>query len=543
MKVAIYTRVSTEDQAREGTSLEVQQESLLDFAHKSNHEVYKIYCDEGISGYVLERPQLQRLLNDAKNKKFDMVLVHKIDRFSRNLKNLLNLVDELEKCDVKVKSTTEFYDTSNSAGKMMFQQLGSFAEFERNKIKERVFPGMVKGVQNGNWQGSKFAPLGYSYDKGKKVLEIVPREETLVKFIYELYLSGLSTGQITQHLHEKGYESRTGKVFYTKYIRDILRNNIYTGKIVWNKYHYTEHNTKRVKNDQSKWVTGIGKHEAIISQKDFDAVQRKLENNRRGGVTRAISQCYILTGIIYCSNCKRRYYGINQSFGHEIIDGEKVKKKRRYYRCSAKSFTNKNCGNSYVIADILEEEILEIVKIAITPFINNGRKQLLLKSHLLLQENSDNLSKKLTEAKEKLKENLSIQERLSFLYAQKLLAIEAYKNQYIPLDNEINKLKMKIAEYDLQLAQKERSEEYEHLIKLIANRKLFDDKKDKLPDEDIKLLLKFIFKQVLVEDGKLKEFELYEPFQSSYKGDTILCQPIENKRVAKVSPYERTAAK
>ena len=318
MKVAIYTRVSTEDQAREGTSLEVQQEYLLDYAHKSKYEVHKLYCEDGVSGYILERPQLQRLLNDAKNKKFEMVLVHKIDRFSRNLKNLLNLVDELEKYDVKVKSVTEFYDTSNSAGKMMFQQLGSFAEFERNRIKERVFPGMVKGVQKGNWQGSKFAPLGYKYDKNKKILELVPREAKLVKLIFELYLSGLSTCQITQHLHKKGLESRIGNLFYTKYIRDILRNNIYTGKIVWNKYHYTEHNTKRVKNDPSKWVIGIGKHTTIISQKDFDSVQTKLDKNRRGGVVRSIAQCYILTGVIYCGKCKRRYYGINQSFGYEI---------------------------------------------------------------------------------------------------------------------------------------------------------------------------------------------------------------------------------
>ena len=196
-----------------------------------------------------------------------------------------------------------------------------------------------------------------------------------------------------------------------------------------------------------------------------------------------------------------------------------------------------------MIADILEEEVLEIVKIATTPFINNKRKQLLLKSHLLLNDNSDNLSKKLAETKEKLKNNIERQEKLSLLFTQNLLAIEAYKNQYIPLDNEITQLRMQVAGYDLQLAQKERSEEYEHLIKLIADRKIFDDEKDKLSNEEIKLLLKFIFKQIIIKDGKLRSFELYEPFHSSYKGDTILCQTLENKRVAKVSPYEHTAVR
>ena len=92
---------------------------------------------------------MKGLIRDAKEHKFDLVLVHKIDRLSRNLRDLLNLVDELSSCDVGLKSATEFFDTTTSAGKLMFQQLGSFAEFERNRIAERVFPGMMKGVQRG----------------------------------------------------------------------------------------------------------------------------------------------------------------------------------------------------------------------------------------------------------------------------------------------------------------------------------------------------------------------------------------------------------
>ncbi|MFH0831979.1 MAG: recombinase family protein, partial [archaeon] len=157
MKVALYTRVSTEDQAREGTSLEVQSEFLVSYAKREMNEIVEIYVDDGYSGYSMERPALRKLLADAKKKKFEMVLVHKIDRFSRNLRDLLNLVEELELLDISLKSATEAYDTSNSAGKMMFQQLGSFAEFERNRIKERVFPGMIKGVQRGNWQGARYS--------------------------------------------------------------------------------------------------------------------------------------------------------------------------------------------------------------------------------------------------------------------------------------------------------------------------------------------------------------------------------------------------
>ncbi len=95
MKVAIYLRVSTEDQVREGYSLEVQEEYLREYAKREQHQVYNMYKDEGISGYTKERPALIRLLRDAKDNKFGLVIVYKLDRFSRNLRDLLNIVDEL----------------------------------------------------------------------------------------------------------------------------------------------------------------------------------------------------------------------------------------------------------------------------------------------------------------------------------------------------------------------------------------------------------------------------------------------------------------
>ena len=138
MKLAIYTRVSTEDQAREGYSLDVQREYLESFAKPEGYEVFRVYCDDGTSAYSTRRPALQQLLADAKAKKFELVVVYKIDRFSRNLKDLLILVDELSSYGVGFKSATEPFDSTTSAGKLMFQQLGSFAEFEESRISAGV---------------------------------------------------------------------------------------------------------------------------------------------------------------------------------------------------------------------------------------------------------------------------------------------------------------------------------------------------------------------------------------------------------------------
>lgn len=145
MRVALYTRVSTEDQAREGFSLEVQRTYLLQYAKNFGWDVFcsmsgrDVYMDDGYSGGNMDRPALQRLLFDARNKQFDLVLVYKQDRLSRRLKDLLGLLEEIDSLGVGYKSATEPFDTTSSAGKMAIQMLGSCAEFERNRLVERVF--------------------------------------------------------------------------------------------------------------------------------------------------------------------------------------------------------------------------------------------------------------------------------------------------------------------------------------------------------------------------------------------------------------------
>ncbi|MBI5399158.1 tRNA (N6-isopentenyl adenosine(37)-C2)-methylthiotransferase MiaB [Candidatus Saganbacteria bacterium] len=179
--------------------------------------IYEVYTDEGISAGTTDRPALQKLFKDARQKKFDLVIVYKIDRLSRRLKDLIEIVDQLEVSGVGFKSATEPFDTTTSAGKLMFQQLGSFAEFERNRIAERVFPGMVKSVQSGNWHGSRNSPTGYTYNKKKRLLEINEREARIVRLVYKLYLEGKNTAQIAEYLNDSKREPRAGRYFIKTY--------------------------------------------------------------------------------------------------------------------------------------------------------------------------------------------------------------------------------------------------------------------------------------------------------------------------------------
>ena len=208
----------------------------------------------------------------------------------------------------------------------MFQQLGSFAEFERNRITERVFPGMLKGVQQGNWQGARYSPYGYRYNKANKLLEVDEQEAKVVKLIFEMCLAGKSIRFITENLTKKKYHNKKGNIFSTKLIGDILKNWIYTGKLVWNRHHYNKNqNTKKcyayVKNSSDKIIIAQGKHKALVAEEDYNIVQDKLKE-RRIEIKRKKSD-YPLSGILYCAKCNHRYLGISSISNHRTGE-EKV---------------------------------------------------------------------------------------------------------------------------------------------------------------------------------------------------------------------------
>ena len=142
MKVAIYCRVSTEEQ-----DADKQESACLEYCKRNNFEVYRVYKDSGISGTKTSRPQFDLMLEDMRKYKFNTIMVTKLDRIGRSLQHLLSLFDEFQKKGVHFISITQNIDTSSSIGKFQLQILGAFAEFERNIISERTKEGL-KGVKN-----------------------------------------------------------------------------------------------------------------------------------------------------------------------------------------------------------------------------------------------------------------------------------------------------------------------------------------------------------------------------------------------------------
>ena len=530
MQIAIYIRVSTEDQAKEGYSLEVQREYLESFAKREGLEIFKVYQDDGISGYSTERPALKNLLKDAKEKKFNLVLVYKIDRFSRNLKDLLNLVDELSTYGVGFKSATEPFDTTTSAGKLMFQQLGSFAEFERNRIAERVFPGMVKGVQRGNWQGARYAPYGYRYINERKLLEIDEEESKVVKLIYTMFLCGKSIRSITEYLTRKGYRNRKGNIFSTKLIGDILKNRIYTGKLVWNAHFYdktqkTKKGYRYIKNPPEKVIISQGKHQPIILEEDFELVQENLKA-RRVERRKKVND-YPLSGLLYCAKCNHKYLGISS------ISNHRTGVKKRWYRCAGPYRSFIKCKNKSVKGQEIESEVSEILETLLKndKLITSRWTNVTAANFPVFAENAKT---DLEKVKNRLESNLKKQSKLTDAYLENLLSDELYKLKNEGFRQEEEELKKLIALQEVREIERERSKDYLNRVEEFLEG--YDPNKKEMDLETKKLILNLLFKNIKIAHKKIFSFEFFAPFNFLYLQEKQKCQTKNLKRVTNFLP-------
>lgn len=353
-----YIRVSTERQV-EGYSIEGQITQIEQYCQFNGYELVDIYADRGISGKSMNRPELQRMLNDAKNGKLDCVMVYKTNRLARNTSDLLTIVEELHRQNVEFFSLSERMEVKNSTGKLMLQILASFSEFERNTILENIYTGQRQRALEGYYQGN--LPLGYNnIPDNKKELMINQHEANIVKYIFESYAKGHGYRKIANALNHKGYVTKKGNPFSISAVTYILSNPFYIGKIQFAKYK--DWNDKRRKGLNDKPVIAEGKHTPIISQDLWDKVQaRKKQVSKKPQVHGKGTN--ILTGLISCPQCSAPMAASNTT--NTLKDG--TKKRIRYYSCS--NFRNKGskvCSANSVRADVIEkyvmDQILEIVK-------------------------------------------------------------------------------------------------------------------------------------------------------------------------------------
>lgn len=261
ISVAIYKRVSTLDQAREGYSLDAQERTLRKWCQDKGYTVYDVYSDEGISAKNMEhRPELRRLLKDAEAGRFQMIAFWALSRFTRSVSDLYVTMEKLKKWNVEMFSYTESFDTSTPMGRAMVGIIGIFSQLERELTAERVIAAMEERARKG--KRTCHDVLGYNID-GKDNLVINPAEAEYVRFAFSAYLKHKNLMEVANLCRERGYRGKRGKKPTAWSISVILTRPIYCG---YNSF---------------KGVTYKGFHEPIISVEQYNKVQSLLKRQGR----------------------------------------------------------------------------------------------------------------------------------------------------------------------------------------------------------------------------------------------------------------------
>ncbi|MCL2024089.1 MAG: recombinase family protein, partial [Oscillospiraceae bacterium] len=236
METAIYVRVSTEEQVKEGYSVRGQEQKLKDYARIKDWTIYDVYIDEGISGKnITARPEVNRLINDVQSGKVKNVLVFKIDRLTRSTSDLIFLVDLFNEYDCAFNSLMESIDTQTASGRMFLKIIGIFAEFERENIAERITLGRERKVNEGYTLCSHTASYGYDRPDGQKIQTIIESEAQIVREIFDLYANkGIGTTEIARKLNLRGVQTKLGSKWTTAGLRNVLKNKNYVGEVRYN---------------------------------------------------------------------------------------------------------------------------------------------------------------------------------------------------------------------------------------------------------------------------------------------------------------------
>jgi site-specific DNA recombinase len=305
MNAAIYVRVSTDQQAEKGYSIETQLEACRKCASDLGASNIEEFIDDGYSAEFIERPALTHLRMAVKAKQFSLVVFYDPDRMARNLMHQLIIAEEIDKSGAELKFVVVSYDQS-ADGKFMFGIRGLLAQLEKEKIKERTMRGK-RGKASKGMVISDAKPFGYTFDSNKSNYIINDYEAKIVRMIFEFIVKEkIGTARICKELNARGIPSpRAKQSWIVSSIHRILTNTIYKGTIYSMKYRYEKiglNKKKRTLRPQSEWIPI--QVPAIIDELTWQAAQRQLQENKNLA-KRNLKRDYLLNGHVTCAQCGR----------------------------------------------------------------------------------------------------------------------------------------------------------------------------------------------------------------------------------------------
>ena len=327
IRVCLYTRIST-DEDHQPTSLATQRERLERYC-EAMEDWRVVHCfQDQASGVTLERPGLKQALGLARERRFDLLLCYRVDRLSREVRQLSGLCEELDRLGIVLKSASEPFDTGSPAGRMMLQMLGVFAEFEHATIVDRVTAGLERRVREGRWMSGR-TPYGYTRANSLLVPDAV--KAPIVRRIFSLYAEGkLGTTAIARTLESEGAPAPRRPGWSPNALLLILGNPAYRGLVRWNGQLFE------------------GLHEPLVDEETFRKAQAILR--RRGedaSLRRGNPSDFLLSGLVRCG---RAYVGTS-AHGRSA--------RYTYYACSTRyKYGPGKCKGARLPKDRLEQAVL-----------------------------------------------------------------------------------------------------------------------------------------------------------------------------------------
>lgn len=466
-RAVIYARVSTDEQAIRGFSIQSQLESCRKYAHEHDFKVIAEFTDD-ITGTKIDRPGLDALRELVQAQPVDAVIVHDLDRFSRKPSHLYILEEELERRGAKVHYVLGQYEDSPE-GKLLKGIRAELADFEREKIRERAMRGKKTKAKAGLYVGVSQAPYGYSRVKEGRVLLLIPnkKESRIVRLIFEWYVFGekngcpLSQYEIANKLAKmgvpspsvakRGYEKRKrtpAAQWNMNAIGRILQNETYAG--VW---HY-------FKTDYAAWRNGSGSRRMrpkeewlpvpvpeIVDRALWKKAQERLKHNRHRTRPRTKNQ-YLMQSRLFCSECGRRFAGVLARDRHLVF---------QYYVCpgtrseAARQFPTLRCSNRQVRGDVVDAKTWEFIT------------DILAKPEVIIEGMRQKQGQQM-QAQELLGERVQIvEEKLAELRATLSNLIDRYVDAETTLTRELFAEKQEQVERQITALQKEQIEIQERL--------------------------------------------------------------------------------
>lgn len=317
-----YSRVSSEEQAAHGISIDAQRNILEGYAAMTSQQI-RIYEDAGYSGKNTNRPALQQLLTVCRSGSVSAVVVWKLDRLSRSLRDTLTIIEDVfQPAGITLVSVTESIDTSTPSGRMMLNLLASFAQLEREQDSDRVVMAHKHLARDCKYLGGH-VPLGYCVDTDKHY-QLDPVTAPIVRRVFEMYLSRSGYAPILEYLNSFSLPGTRKTPFGKSDLKFLLKNEIYSGTYVRRMGADPRH---RITSPETIRVPGGVP--ALLTQEEWQRVCTLRSQSERAAAIYNTRRVYPLSGLVYCASCGAL---MPLNYGGKDRDGSV----QRYYTCKAK---------------------------------------------------------------------------------------------------------------------------------------------------------------------------------------------------------------